>query len=174
MYIPHGPEEDEMHVSGIGGNLTFHSMNRFDQIVVNVLVLTSVPLNHGSSVAQGYVVESGNVSATLLTDTGSLSGKTVEWLSKNKPHLIMIDACFKPGADVSGHNNVDMAIERIQQLDVERAILMHIAPHNWPYYDLVSYVYEQDRDRTIVSYDGMILHLFDERDPQTNPDCIVR
>ena len=160
VYYPEGSKGDDTMVLKIGGSLTFHAMKRFDQIEVKDVKITAVPLSHGTTATQGYVVESEGKSAALLTDTGVLPEETFAWLADHKPNLALIDACYRPGFVATGHNSVDTAIEIIQRLDVDCGVLIHIAPHNWSYRELVPYAHERDNGRTVVSYDGMVIHLY--------------
>lgn len=159
VYYPEGSSGDGESVLGISGGLRFQSMQRFEQVTVKDVTVAAVPLRHGDTIAHGYAVASSGASAALLTDTCGLPEETFAWLAAHRPDVAMVDSCYEPGHPDEGHNNVDTAIDTIKRLGVRQGVLTHIAPHNWPYFDLVPYVRERDGGRTVVSYDGMTITL---------------
>lgn len=138
--------------------LRLHTVDEFEETSVKDMTITALPLNHNVP-TYGYLINDGQTSLAVLLDTGQLPETTIYWLITHRPNLVIIDATYAPGLSSENHLGVDEALETIDDLGVRRAVLTHIAHHNWPYRDLVRYVYEQDGARTVVAYDGLTLTL---------------
>ncbi len=132
-------------------------MARFAQKAIKDLSVTAVPLNHGDTITHGYLIEAERGSVAVLLDTRGLPEETFAFLTDHRPDLAIVDSTSSPGRASGGHNDVIEALATIQKLDVKRGVLSHIAPHNWPYRELLSYVHERDGNRSVVAYDGMML-----------------
>ncbi len=156
VYVPEGADGGALFDNSM--QLRLHTMKGFEEITIKDLRITALPLTHGV-VSHGYLIDDGNTSLAVLMDTGKLPKTTFYWLITHRPGLVIVDATYAPGLSSEGHLGVDEAVELIDDLGVRRAVLSHIAHHNWPYRDLVRYVYEQDGARTVVAYDGLTLTL---------------
>ncbi|MBN1284603.1 MAG: MBL fold metallo-hydrolase [Anaerolineae bacterium] len=154
VYYPRGSEAIELFDDPM--QLRLHTLKDFEEVTIKDLTITTLPLAH-SVEAYGYLIGDDQTSLAVLLDTGRLPETTFYWLITHRPTLVMIDSTYAPGLSSEHHLGVDEALETIDDLGVRRAVLTHIAHHNWPYRDLVRYVYEQDGARTVVAYDGLTL-----------------
>jgi phosphoribosyl 1,2-cyclic phosphate phosphodiesterase len=140
--------------------LVFQSMASMAEVVFGgALAVKALPLNHGVP-TQGYLVRDGASSAAVLLDTSGVPQQTLDHLTGHRPDLLVIDSTFAPGGMASEtHNGVDEALHIIKEVNPRRAVLTHLSHDNWTYHDLVRYVYEQDRARSVVAYDGLRVKL---------------
>ncbi len=156
VYYPEGANRGELFQEP--HQLRFERMEAFEPVTIQDLTITPLPMNH-NAVTHGYLIANTKASLAVLLDTAELPETTFYWLITHRPSLVIVDATYAPGLSSDDHNGIDEALQTIDGLGVRRGVLTHIAHHNWPYRDLVRYVYEQDGARSVVAYDGLTLTL---------------
>lgn len=108
------------------GILDFNKQKKFVTFELGNLKITPLPLIH-SKVTFGYLFEYNKKRIAYLTDTKGLPPKTLTWLNQQPLDLLVIDTCFSPLRDSSGHNNLTDTLLIHSQLQPKRTVLTHIS-----------------------------------------------
>ena len=125
------------------------------------LKFTPLPLKHTVETF-GFFIEGEGFNIAYLSDTKGLPDKTYEYLSERDLDIVILDAMYPPGWNLSDHNNIDEALSILKELKFEKAFLTHISHlYNTEEVirDRVRKEFPQESDKVIIARDFMIIEL---------------
>ncbi|MFJ3485048.1 phosphonate metabolism protein PhnP [Pseudomonas sp. NPDC090202] len=126
----------------------------FESRALGELMVTALPLLH-SKLTLGYLLEGGGRRVAYLTDTVGLPQDTTEYLQKRGLDLLVLDCSMPPQPQVPrNHNDLNLALQIIEQLQPGRAVLTHVGHtlDGW----LIEHVGELP-EHVSVARDGMVV-----------------
>ncbi len=90
------------------------------------LQVTALPLLH-SRLTLGYLLEGGGRRVAYLTDTVGLPDETTAYLQKQSLDLLILDCSMPPQPQAPrNHNDLNLALQIIAQLQPAQAVLTHV------------------------------------------------
>jgi len=111
------------------GLLDFQAVSKFTTLEIGDLRLTALPLIH-SKPTLGYAIEGPNGERfAYLTDTMGLPPKSLDYLKAWGDFAMALDCSFPPRPEPVNHNDWDMALACIAQVQPRRAWLTHVGHH---------------------------------------------
>ena len=137
-------------------NLKLRQVAPYEGFKHEEISITPVPLNHKIETL-GYLIDDGEARMAFLFDGKGLSSRDCDLVRGFEAHVALIDATERPGSQNSYHNNVDEAIELGYKVAAERTVLTHIAHHNMPLTELVTYV--KRFKGVVLAHDDMVIQL---------------
>jgi len=138
------------------GYLPFQTIN-----LDNGLKFTPLPLKHTVETF-GFFIEGKTFNIAYLSDTKGLPDETYEYLNEKNLDIVIIDAMYPPGWNLSDHNNIDEALSILKKLKFEKAFLTHIS-HLYSteniIKDKVRKAFLQESNKIIIARDFMTIDL---------------
>ncbi|HEY0287996.1 MAG TPA: phosphonate metabolism protein PhnP [Pseudomonas sp.] len=131
----------------------------FERRMVGALSVTALPLMH-SRPTLGYLLEDslleeGGRRVAYLTDTVGLPDATTESLQRQRLDLLILDCSMPPQPQAPrNHNDLNLALEIIEQLKPCQAVLTHIG------HTLDAWLIHEPRalpEHVVIARDGMVL-----------------
>ena len=137
-------------------NLRLRQVAPYEAFKHEGISITPVPLNHKVETL-GYLVDDGEARIAFLFDGKGLPSEGYDLVKSFEAHVVLVDATERPGSQNSYHNNVDEAIELGNKVAAERTVLTHIAHHNMPLTELMTYV--KRFKGVALAHDDMVMQL---------------
>ncbi|RLF22497.1 MAG: MBL fold metallo-hydrolase [Thermoprotei archaeon] len=137
-------------------NLEIEVAEPYREIRLGEFKVTPIPLIHNVE-SLGYVVENPDGRVAFLFDTKGLGSRELEYLERVELDVAVVDSTYAPGSYSENHNNVDEALSVGEAIGAKHVVLTHIAHHNIPLSELLSYV--KKRGEFTVAHDMMTLNL---------------
>lgn len=91
---------------------------------IDAIRITAVPLEH-SKPTHGYVVQTKNTTLAYLTDCGSISCASLNYLKKSHIDYLFLDACYEPNYKSTKHLNWESATKYIDEIGAKEGFLVH-------------------------------------------------
>lgn len=108
------------------GLLDFQSARKFSPFTVGDLKITPLPLIH-SKPTLGYAVEGPDGERfAYLTDTRGLPPRSLAWLQNWGRFELALDCSFPPRPEPANHNDWDLALACVDELQPARTWLTHV------------------------------------------------
>ncbi|MHA1231814.1 MAG: MBL fold metallo-hydrolase [Candidatus Helarchaeota archaeon] len=144
-------------------NLIFKEYKKFESIKLNDnLEIIPIPLNHNIN-THGFLINYKNYLIAYLLDTKGLPKKTMDFLTElNDLDLVLVDANYGPDLMHKSHNNINEALDLINQLSPKKSIITHISHLNLPVKELIKYIQKNTpkplNRQIFLAYDGLIIN----------------
>lgn len=107
------------------GMLRFKPLQKYRAIEIGSLRVTPLPLIH-SKPTLGYCFDDGTHRLAYLTDTLGLPPKVIDFLSRRRPHQMVIDTRNPPGTVIGNHNDLDQTLALHRQIAPQQTWITHL------------------------------------------------
>lgn len=98
----------------------------FETRAFGALSVTALPLIH-SKPTLGYLLRGEGRSIAYLTDTVGLPAATAEYLQRDPLDVLILDCSMPPQPQAPrNHNDLNLALQTVEQLQPDKAVLTHI------------------------------------------------
>ncbi|MCD5971332.1 phosphonate metabolism protein PhnP [Pseudomonas quasicaspiana] len=156
LIIPvHGPKDPEglSDLYKHPGILDFSQpFDAFETRELGSLTVTALPLLH-SKPTLGYLLQGEGRGVAYLTDTVGLPDATRDYLQRQPLDVLVLDCSMPPQPQAPrNHNDLNLALEIIEQLQPGKAVLTHIG------HTLDAWLMEHEDElpeQVVVARDGM-------------------
>ena len=158
LVIPvHGPADQEglADLYKHPGILDFSQpFATFETRSLGALTVTALPLVH-SRPTLGYLLQGGGRRVAYLTDTVGLPETTRDYLQGQPLDVLVLDCSMPPQPQAPrNHNDLNLALDIIEQLQPGQAVLTHIG------HTLDAWLMEHRQTlpkRVVIAHDGMVV-----------------
>lgn len=104
--------------------ITYKENTPFEQIIVNELTFTPIPLKHSKNTT-GYIIQSKDKTIAYLTDFAGISGESMSFLLSLDIDECYIDACLAPNFTNGNHLNYEEATIVLDEIGAKKSFFLH-------------------------------------------------